>query len=175
MIKGRPLRIMWKQRDSSMRKSGAGNIFIKNLEASVTSRDMFDTFSQFGNILSCKVACSDGGKSKGFGFVQYQTREEAERAVKSTNGQKLTPTQLLPLIVENCVPHDKRGGAKFVSTNNQSAAAAAGAMPQVAHLTKTAGDVGCGSLSQFDTSLNPPVLTVAVRVRRSISSFQFSH
>ena len=112
MIKGRPLRIMWKQRDPSMRKSGAGNIFIKNTDASVTSRDLLDTFSQFGNILSCKVACSDDGKSKGFGFVQYQTREEAERAVKSTNGQKLTPTQLLPLIVAHYVPHEKRHAGK---------------------------------------------------------------
>jgi polyadenylate-binding protein len=108
VIKGRPLRIMWKQRDPSMRKSGAGNIFIKNIDASVTSRDLLDTFSQFGNILSCKVASSDDGKSKGFGFVQYQTREEAERAVKSTNGQKLTPTQSLALIVAHYVPAEKR-------------------------------------------------------------------
>jgi polyadenylate-binding protein len=108
VIKGRPLRIMWKQRDPSMRKSGAGNIFIKNIDASVTSRDLLDTFSQFGNILSCKVASSDDGKSKGFGFVQYKTREEAERAVKSTNGQKLTPTQSLALIVAHYVPAEKR-------------------------------------------------------------------
>ncbi len=107
-IKGRPIRIMWKQRDPSMRKSGAGNIFIKNIDASVTSRDLLDTFSQFGNILSCKVATSDDGKSKGFGFVQYQTREEAERAVKSTNGQKLTPAQSVALQVDHYVPPEKR-------------------------------------------------------------------
>ena len=115
-IKGRPLRIMWKQRDPSMRKSGAGNIFIKNIDASVTSRDLLDTFSQFGNILSCKVASSDDGKSKGFGFVQYQTKEEAERAVKSTNGQKLTPTQSVALIVAHYVPAEKRhAGRSFTN------------------------------------------------------------
>jgi len=91
-----------------LRKSGAGNIFIKNIDASVTSRDLLDTFSQFGNILSCKVATSEDGKSKGFGFVQYQTREEAERAVKSTNGQKLTPAQSLALTVDHYVPPEKR-------------------------------------------------------------------
>ena len=102
-LKGRPIRIMWKQRDPSMRKSGAGNIFIKNIDASVTTRDLLDTFSQFGNILSCKVATQPDGKSKGFGFVQYQTREEAERAVKSTNGQKLTPAQSLALVVDHYI------------------------------------------------------------------------
>ncbi len=107
-LKGRPIRIMWKQRDPSMRKSGAGNIFIKNIDTSVTSRDLLDTFSQFGNVLSCKVATSNDGKSKGFGFVQYQTREEAERAVNSTNGQKLTPAQSVALVVDHYVPPEKR-------------------------------------------------------------------
>ena len=111
VLTGRPLRIMWKQRDPSilsMRKSGAGKIFIKNFDDSVTSRDLHDTFSQFGEVLTCKVASSDDGKSKGFGFVQFETREEAERAVKSTNGRKLTPTQSLALVVAHYVPAEKR-------------------------------------------------------------------
>lgn len=88
-IKGVPCRIMWSQRDPSMRKKGSGNIFIKNLHPDIDNKALHDTFSVFGNILSCKIATDEAGNSKGFGFVHFEEDEAATEAVDAINGMLL--------------------------------------------------------------------------------------
>ncbi len=93
-IKGKACRIMWSQRDPSLRKSGVGNIFVKNLAKTVDNKNLFDIFSVFGNILSCKVAVGENGESKGYGYIHFETAEAAKESVTKLNGASIDETEV---------------------------------------------------------------------------------
>lgn len=80
---------MWSQRDPTLRKSGVGNVFVKNLDPSIDHKALFDTFSLFGNILSCKVATDEAGRSQGYGYVHYESEEAATDAIKKINSMTI--------------------------------------------------------------------------------------
>ncbi|XP_020243055.1 polyadenylate-binding protein 2-like [Asparagus officinalis] len=88
-INNKAIRIMYSNRDPSTRTSAAANIFIKNLDKSIDNKALHDTFSAFGNVLSCKIATDASGQSKGYGYVQFDQEEAAQNAIDKLNGMAL--------------------------------------------------------------------------------------
>ncbi|KAB5567725.1 hypothetical protein PHYPO_G00236170 [Pangasianodon hypophthalmus] len=117
VIKGRPIRIMWSQRDPCLRKSGVGNIFIKNMDESIDNKALYDTFSAFGNILSCKVVCDENG-SKGYGFVHFETQEAAKRAIETMNGMLLNDRKVFVGHFKSRKEREAEFGAKAMEFTN---------------------------------------------------------
>jgi len=65
-------------------------LYVGNLPYSVRDGDLEQAFGQFGAVTSAKVMMErDTGRSKGFGFVEMGSDEEAVSAVNGMNGQPL--------------------------------------------------------------------------------------
>jgi len=94
LIKGKPCRIMWSQRDPTLRKSGVGNVFVKNLDPSIDHKALYEIFSLFGNILSCKIATDEQGRSQGYGYVHYESEEAATEAIAKINKMQISDKEV---------------------------------------------------------------------------------
>lgn len=104
---GRQIRVMYSQRDPSLRKSGSGNLFVKNLDPSVDTRTLHTTFSTFGSVLSCKIACDDDGKSRGYGFVHFESEESALRAIEAYDGKDFNGRELSVMLFKKKADREK--------------------------------------------------------------------
>ncbi len=64
-------------------------LYVGNLSYSVSSSDLEQIFSQYGTVQSAEVINDrDTGRSKGFGFVEMGSDEEAQAAIAGMNGQE---------------------------------------------------------------------------------------
>ncbi|KAJ0264465.1 RNA recognition motif domain-containing protein [Hirschfeldia incana] len=83
-INGKDVRVIYHVHDPSLLRKP------RNLEESIDHKALYDTFSMFGSILRFKLATNnDTVRSKGFGFVQYETEESALKAIGYLNGMLL--------------------------------------------------------------------------------------
>ncbi|OLC15505.1 MAG: RNA-binding protein [Candidatus Rokubacteria bacterium 13_1_40CM_69_27] len=86
----------------------AHKLFIGGLSFSTSSERLRELFAQAGAVESATVVTDrDTGRSRGFGFVEMATSEEADAAVKKFNGQELDGRTLK---VERAKPAGSGGG-----------------------------------------------------------------
>lgn len=66
------------------------NIFVGNLSYAVTEDDLRQAFEAYGQVTSASIIKDKfSGQSKGFGFVEMPSKEEAEAAVTAMNGKEM--------------------------------------------------------------------------------------
>jgi RNA recognition motif-containing protein len=96
----KPLRIMWKEKNKSLRSSGKGNLFINHLPIYFKTIDLYKLFLPFGKILSCKICFDENGQSKKFGFVHFFSSSDARKAIRELKGSSIRgePFQISPFI-----------------------------------------------------------------------------
>ncbi|KAA8905318.1 hypothetical protein TRICI_005314 [Trichomonascus ciferrii] len=114
-ILGKPCRLMKIFKDLDEQKKTGGNIYVRNLAPTVDSKLLYDTFSMFGPIISCKVSLNDSGQSLGRGYVQYSTKESANEAVVQINGKIINGR---PLQVDHYLTREER--KKYFNGTNSS-------------------------------------------------------
>ena len=90
-------------------------LYVGNLPYSVRDGDLEQAFGQFGAVTSAKVMMErDTGRSKGFGFVEMGSDEEAQSAINGMNGQPLGGRRV---VVNEARPMEERpprsGGGGF--------------------------------------------------------------
>jgi len=78
-ILSNPIRVTWKKAIREI--APEANIFIKNLDCDLTVKDLDTFFSKFGAIFSSKIAVDEGSASYGYGYVQFEDKESAERCL----------------------------------------------------------------------------------------------
>ncbi|XP_048225667.1 polyadenylate-binding protein 7 [Ricinus communis] len=93
-LNGKLMRVMWSHRDPDARRNGIGNVYVKNLSESIDNVGLQELFGEFGTVLSCKVATFEDGKSKGHGFVQFESEDSANSAIEKLNGSIVGDKQI---------------------------------------------------------------------------------
>jgi RNA recognition motif-containing protein len=83
-------------------------LYVGNLPFGASEEDLRKLFSEAGAVQSVKIVTdSYSGRSRGFGFVEMTSQEEAEKAISLVNGKTLMDRAL---IVSEAKPQKKKGG-----------------------------------------------------------------
>ena len=86
----------------------ATKLFVGNLPFSATGAELEGLFGQVGRVTSANVISDKfSGQSRGFGFVEMDSAQEAQTAIEKFNGYQL---QGRALTVNEAKPQENRGG-----------------------------------------------------------------
>lgn len=85
-------------------------LFVGGLAWGTTNDTLGQAFAQFGNVVSAAVITDKfSGKSKGFGFVEMSTEEEAQTAARELNGKEIDGRSVSVSEARPQQPRENRG------------------------------------------------------------------
>ena len=85
-------------------------LYVGNLSYGTSDSDLQTLFGSHGTVQSAQVIMDrETGRSKGFGFVEMESGEQAQAAIKAMNGQDINGR---PLTVNEARPREDRGGSR---------------------------------------------------------------
>ena len=86
-------------------------LYVGNLSFQISSDDLNQLFAQAGTVESAAVVEDrETGRSRGFGFVEMSSKEEAQKAIEQFNGKEINGRNLN---VNEAKPRENRGGGGF--------------------------------------------------------------
>jgi cold-inducible RNA-binding protein len=89
----------------------ATKLFVGSLSWNVTSEMLEEFFATIGSVASATVINDrDSGRSKGFGFVEFENDDDAKKAIDELNGKELDGR---PITVNEARPREERPRGNF--------------------------------------------------------------
>lgn len=86
-------------------------IYVGNLGYTVTNQDLSAKFGEHGTVQSAAVIMDrDTGRSKGFGFVEMSSEDEAQSAIEKFHGTELDGRSMNVTEAKPMAPREDRGG-----------------------------------------------------------------
>jgi RNA recognition motif-containing protein len=83
-------------------------LYVGNLNYTVTSSDLEKLFAEFGTVKSAQIIQDrETGRSKGFGFVEMGSDQDAQAAIRGLNDKEFSGR---PISVNEARPREERGG-----------------------------------------------------------------
>ena len=110
-MRGKSVRIMWDERDASIRHNTKNNLFIKGIPKTTTPREVYEYFLKFGDISSCKINEDEQGNHLGYGYITYYNLNDAQKAIDETKDKKIFDTNNLE------VSHFQKRNERIINSN----------------------------------------------------------
>ncbi|KAL1742537.1 hypothetical protein HDZ31DRAFT_84075 [Schizophyllum fasciatum] len=93
------------------------NLFCKNLDPEIDSNSLFSHFRAYGSIVSARVMRNENGESRGFGFVSFQTPDQAAAAMHAMNGRQIGSKAIVVRLHEPKQLRQEKLAARFGGHN----------------------------------------------------------